>query len=94
MVQRHTYFHLEDMIALIEAGHQQSGDDREMCPVVGHDVKVSNLFEVRDFWEWLAPGYTNPSTRPYALSNAAFASFSSFQGYRDFLVQLETGSTL
>ena len=65
MVQRHTYFHLEEMLALIEAAHQQSRDDGEMLPAVGHDVKVSNLFEVRDFWEWLASGYTDPSTRPY-----------------------------
>ena len=93
MVQRHTDFHLEEMLALIEAAHQQSRDDGEMLPAVGHDVKVSNLFEVRDFWEWLASGYTDPSTRPYYFSNVAFASFSSFQGYRDFLVQLETGST-
>ena len=65
MVQRRTHFRLEEMIALIEAAHQQSGDDREMCPAVGHDVKVSNLFSVRDFWEWLALGYTDPSTRSY-----------------------------
>ena len=43
-VQRHTKCHLEEMIALIEAAHQQSGDDRERCPVVGHDVKVFKHF--------------------------------------------------
>ena len=93
MVKRHTYFHLEEMINLIQAAHKDSGDVGEMRPVVGHDVKVSNLFVVRDFWEWLAPGYTNESTRPYALANAAFSSFSALQGYRDFLVQEEAGST-
>ena len=80
MVQRHTYFHLEEMIALIEVAHQQSGDDREMCPVVGHDVKVSNLFEVRDFWEWLAPGYTDPSTRPYVFVQCCLRVFLCFPG--------------
>ena len=44
MVQRHRYFHLEDMIAFIEVAHQQSGDDRDMCPVVGYCVKAFKHF--------------------------------------------------
>ena len=93
MVKRHTYFYLEEMINLIKAAHEDAGDPNQLRPVVGHDVKVSNLFEVRDFWEWLAPGYTDKSTRPYALANAAFCTFSSLQGYRDFMMELEDGST-
>ena len=58
MVKRHTYFYLEEMINLIKAAHENAGDPKQLRPVVGHDIKVSNLFEVRDFWEWLAPGYT------------------------------------
>ena len=93
MVKRHTYFHLEEMIGLIAAAHQDADDASQLRPVVGHDVRVSNLWEVRDFWEWLAPGYTEESTRPYALANAAFSSFSALQGYRDFMMELESGST-
>jgi hypothetical protein len=73
---------LEEMIALIEVAHQQSGDDREMCPGVGHVVKVANLFEVRDFWEWLAPGYTDPSTRPYAFFQCCLRVFLFFTKLR------------
>ena len=93
MARRNTFFYLDEMINLIIAAHSSSGDQRAQHPVVGHDVRVSNLWEVRDFWEWLAPGYTDESTRPYALANAAFCYFSSLHGYRDFLVQLEVGST-
>ena len=93
MARRSTFFYLDEMISLIMAAHSTSGDKRAEHPVVGHDVRVSNLWEVRDFWEWLAPGYTEESTRPYALSNAAFCHFSSLHGYRDFLIQREVGST-
>ena len=75
LVRRSTFFYLEELIHLIEAAHESSGDREAQQPVVGHDVKVSNLWEVRDFWEWLAPGYTEESTRPYALANAAFSCF-------------------
>ena len=60
---------------------------------MGHDVMVSDLLQVRDFWEWLAPGYSNPHTRPYALQHAAFSSFGTLRGYRDFQMKLESGST-
>ena len=93
LVRHSTYFYLEELISLIESAHVSSGDQEEQNPVVGHDVKVSNLWEVRDFWEWLAPGYTEKTTRPYALANAAFSYFSSLHGYRDFQVKLEVGST-
>jgi hypothetical protein len=75
MARRNTFFYLDEMINLIIAAHSSSGDQRAQHPVVGHDVRVSNLWEVRDFWEWLAPGYTDESTRPYALANAAFLLF-------------------
>jgi hypothetical protein len=54
---------------------------------------VNDLWEVRDFWEWLAPGYTNTKTREYALSHAAFVSFGSLRKYRDFKMELEGDST-
>ena len=92
-VKSATYFHHDELIGLIEAAHKLSADRKQLRPIVGHDVQVSNLWAVRDFWEWLAPGYTQDSTREYALKHAAFASFSSLRGYRDFMVQLESNST-
>ena len=78
---------------MIIAAHDASGDQEAQHPVVGHGVKVSNLWEVRDFWEWLAPGYTQDITMAYALPNDVFSYVSSQHGYRDFLVQAEVGST-
>ena len=63
------------------------------CPEVGHDVKVSNLWTLRDFWEWLCPGYTDRNTRSYAIANAAFASYAGIMHLRDFKMELEAGST-
>ena len=44
-----------------------SGGDR---PIMGPNVLVSNLWEVRDFWEWLMPGYheSDKEHEPPALS--------------------------
>ena len=88
-----TYFHHEELIGLIEASHTVAADRKQHRPIVGHDVRVGNLWVLRDFWEWLAPGYTQESTREYALKHAAFASFSALNGYRDFAMRLESGST-
>ena len=92
-VRRSTFFHLEELINIIEAAHTVAEDKSSLNPIAGHDVKVSCLWQVRDFWEWLCPGYTDQKTREHALHNAAFSSFSSFRGYRDFLLKLEAGST-
>jgi len=55
--------------------------------------KVSNLFDVRDIWEWLCPGYTDNKTREFALANAAFTSYVGLQKFREFKLQLESTST-
>ena len=75
-VRHSTYFHYEELIALIEASHKTIADRKQLRPIVGHDIQVSNAWELRDFWEWLAPGYSDESTREHALKHAAFASFS------------------
>ena len=92
-VRRSTFFHLEELIGVVEAAHSVAKDKSELNPIAGHDVKVSCLWQARDFWEWLSPGYTDPKTREHALKNAAFSSFSSFRGYRDFLLEREKEST-
>ena len=92
-VRRSTFFHLEELINIIKAAHTVAEDKSSLNPIAGHDVKVSCLWHVRDFWDWLCPGYTDQKTREHALHNAAFSSFSSFRGYRDFLLKLEADST-
>ena len=62
-------------------------------PLVGKNVNVFNLWEVRDFWEWLVPGYTNDNTRQQALTMGAVVAFGKFQNYRDFMVERISGST-
>ena len=92
-VKSSTFFFMEELISIIEASHGTARDQAQLRPIAGHDVKVSCLWEVRDFWEWMAPGYTKVETREHALMNAAFSSFSAFRGYRDFLLELESDST-
>ena len=50
-------------------------------------VLVSNLWSVRDFWEWLAPGIN--ANRDVGLAGAAFVSYENLSNYRDFLIQEE-----
>jgi hypothetical protein len=50
-------------------------------------VLVSNLWYIRDFWEWLAPGFRE--NKEAALSTAAFVSYEHIAGYRDFLIRRE-----
>ena len=59
-------------------------------PILG--VQVSDLWTVRDFWEWLAPGYTTKRTRDHALANAAFTSYVGLRNFRDFELEVEAGS--
>lgn len=91
--RRSTFFHLDELRAIIEAAHRASKDAQAMRPIAGHDVKVSNLWAVRDYWEWLCPGYTVESGRPHALANAAFTSYPALSKFRDFKMELEAGST-
>jgi hypothetical protein len=55
--------------------------------------QVSDLWRLRDFWEWLAPGYSDVKTRSFALQTGAFVSYAGLSAYRDFRLELETGST-
>ena len=92
-VRRSTFFHLEELRAIIEASHIASKDAQSMRPLAGHHVNVSNLWSVRDYWEWLCPGYSQEKSRNHALANAAFASYPGLCKFRDFKLELEEGST-
>ena len=58
-------------------------------PILG--VQVSDVGTVRDFWEWLAPGYTTTRTRDHALANVAFTSYVGLRNFRDFKLEVEDG---
>ncbi len=116
-VKHSTYYHLEELRAIMRAAHDRVRDEDLLRPVVGHDVKVnskddsgerqlgfrfgseswllqvSNLWVLRDFWEWLAPGYSDTRTRDHALANAAFTSYFGMNKFREFKMELEAGST-
>ena len=77
---------------MIEAAHATK-ESNAKSPVVGHDVKVSTLWTLRDFWEWLCPGYTNEKIRDHALNNAAFTPYAGVRRLHDFKMELEVGST-
>ena len=91
---RHTsFYHLDELRTIIEAAHAASRDAKAMRPIAGHNVKVSNLWAVCDYWEWLCPGYTNEKSRKHALAHAAFTSYPALSKFRDFKMELEEGST-
>ena len=92
LVRDSSFWHFEEVRALIKAAHARQ-ESNAKCPVIGHDVIVSNLWNLRDFWEWLCPGYTDEKTRGHALANAAFTSYAGIRHLRDFKIQLEAGST-
>ena len=98
-VRKGTFFHLDEMIRLIEGAHHAgrgcgvSGVRGEKRPEMGHEVLVSNLWEVRDIWNWLAPGWSSGS-KEEARSRAAFVSYDGLQRYRDFSMRLEASSTI
>lgn len=47
--------------------------------------QVSNLWSLRDFWEWLAPGYN--TAKADAFSTAAFTSYVGLRHFRDFKME-------
>ena len=85
-VRRVTYYHLEELIGIIKQAHQvrKSPADR---PLMGHSVMVTNLWNVRDFWQWLSPGRQSDDNNK---SRAAYVTYTNIQQYRDFTIQLET----
>ena len=55
--------------------------------LMGHDVLVSNLWTLRDYWEWLAPGYYGTGERLRALSKGAFVCYDQLSAYHDFVIR-------
>ena len=96
-LNKSTYYTMDDMADVIRNAHQSArarhaAEGGENKPIMGHDVLVSMLWEMRDFWEWLVPGYTEDPKR--AFNMAAFISYDNLHQYRDFLIKREDGSTV
>lgn len=86
-----TFFTWDELVDIISRAHTEGLRGPAASSMMGHDVMISNLWQVRNFWEWLAPGYTND--RIQAMSSAAFVPYDRLSSYHDFLIQKEDGST-
>ena len=51
-------------------------------PSMGPGVCVTNLWDVRDFWEWLWPGHR--ANKAEALCHGGIAFYEKIAGYHDF----------
>ena len=96
-VRKSTFFHLEELISIIQGAHKAAGDAHDRLqasgrPLMGHRVLVSALWSVRDLWGWLAPGRAD--NKDVATAQAAFVSYDRLQQYRDFSLRLEPTSTV
>ena len=92
-VRMSTYYQYEELRQIIRGAHDRMRDEHTLRPLVGHDVQVNDLWELRDFWEWLAPGYSEKGNTEYALSSAAFTTYTGLSKLRDFSMELESGTT-
>ena len=50
------------------------------------------MWNIRDFWEWLAPGYGDGSRRLDALNRGGFIYYDQLSGFHDFLLKKEATS--
>lgn len=55
---------------------------------MGPDVLVSNLWEIRDFWGWLFPGYGSGNNKD-ATQRGAIVYYENISHYRDFELRKE-----
>ena len=85
---------LHDVIRAAHRGSRQKHEDYSIAgkPLMGHDVKVSNLWHVRNMWEWLAPGWEDKRSRQRSLSSGAFVHYTGLLRYHDFALRREDGS--
>ncbi|CAK0830712.1 unnamed protein product [Prorocentrum cordatum] len=96
-VAKETFFHLEELIDIMKASHKASLLHRESSessgssgwqsqgghrPVMGPDVLVTNLWEIRDIWEWLFPGHSTKSAESTARGGVMY--YENIGGIHDF----------
>lgn len=86
-VARHTFYTLDEMIDIIRGAHRAHRQAVGHKPVMGPDVLVSNLWEVRDFWEWLFPGHGADSAQAFSRGSAVF--YEGMSRFHDFEIRRE-----
>ena len=89
-IHKSTFFSWSEVVSIVIAAHQGlPGGSSRAAPssLMGHDVLVSNLWQLRDIWEWLAPGYR--TNRIDALSKGAFVAYDRLSSYHDFRIQAD-----
>ena len=72
-VRKETFFHYDELVRIIEAAHHTArvpgvSGVHEVRPLMGRNVLVSNLWETRDLWAWLAPEWNNLQREEVAKS--------------------------
>lgn len=72
-VRKATFFHYDELVRIIEAAHHAVGVPgvnkvHGARPLMGRNVLVSNLWEIRDIWAWLAPGWNDLQRKEVAKS--------------------------
>jgi hypothetical protein len=93
-VTKATFYHFEELVDIIQKSHIAARDRHVSIgckPLMGHDVLASNMWEVRDLWNWLAPGWD--ADKDGARARAAFVTYDRLQGYRDFSLRPEAGGS-
>jgi hypothetical protein len=91
-VKTTSFYHWDELVDIIEKSHVAARQRHERLehgvrPLMGHRVMVTNLWQVRDLWDWLAPGYHDD--KDAARSRAAYVTYDRLQGYRDFSLRPE-----
>jgi hypothetical protein len=90
-----TFYTLEELINIIKSAHRggvtrsSSATRAEPRALMGDDVLVSNLWEVRDFWEWLFPGHGKRPKESFALGAGIY--YENMKSYHDFTLQRVRG---
>jgi len=92
-VKRSTYWTYEELVHICADAHAAIDDVRVKNPICGRRCNVLSLWEARDFWEWLCPGYNDKAKREHAFASAAFPHIGGFHNKRDFLLELQEDST-
>ena len=99
-VERTTFYHLEELIQIIAASHKQSlrGEQSSSgsvrhghAPAMGKDVLVTNMWEIRDIWEWLFPGRKARSAE--ATARGAIVYYEGIAPYHDFELRRKVNPT-
>jgi hypothetical protein len=88
-VLRQTFFSLEEMIGIIKEAHKFDRRSTAPVPLMGPDVQVSNLWHVRNFWEWLFPGHA--TDKDFACRGSAVV-YEGMARFHDFELRLEEGA--